>query len=189
VDEYLSELRNWAAADEERRRASSLEFVLQSDSIRSFKSELTYGLIMNLVSAMGTSDPELIWSYLTHYDPGITQDADTRTLAGRLVECALNFYRDFVEPKKQRYQPNAQEQAQIQELIHFLGGNPESSAEQIEKEIYEIGRRHYDKPGKVFPLLYRVLLGQKQGPRLGVFIKLATPPRIVELLKQAAASA
>ncbi len=189
VDDYLKELRDWAAAGEERRRSSSLEFVLQPDSIRSFKSELTYGLIMNLVSAMGTSDPELIWSYLTHYDSGITQDADTRTLAGTLVQCALNFYHDFVEPKKQRYQPNLEEQGQIEELIEFLSRNPESLAEQIEKAIYEIGRRHYDKPGKIFPLLYKVLLGQKQGPRLGVFIKLATPARIVELLKQTAPSA
>jgi lysyl-tRNA synthetase class 1 len=184
VDEYLGELRAWAASDEENRRASNLEFVLQPDSIRSFKSDLTYGLIMNLVSALGTSDPELIWNYLTHYDPAIKEDENTRTLAARLVQCALNFYHDFVEPTKQRYQPSTEEQAQINELVNFLTQNPEAPAEQIEKEIYEIGRRHYDKPGKIFPLLYKVLLGQKQGPRLGVFIKLATPQRIVNLLEQ-----
>jgi len=184
VDDYLGELRAWAASDEQQRRASNLEFVLQPDSIRSFKSDLTYGLIMNLVSALGTSNPELIWNYLTHYDPAITEDQDTRTLADRLVQCALNFYHDFIEPTKQRYQPTREEQAQIAELVSFLTHNPEAPAEQIEKEIYEIGRRHYDKPGKIFPLLYKVLLGQKQGPRLGVFIKLATPQRIVMLLEQ-----
>jgi lysyl-tRNA synthetase class 1 len=186
VDDYLGELREWAASGEEHRRASNLEFVLQPDSIRSFKSDLTYGLIMNLVSALGTSDPELIWNYLTHYDPAIQEDENTRTLAARLVQCALNFYHDFVEPTKQRYQPSTEEQAQINELVNFLNQNPEAPAEQIEKEIYEVGRRHYDKPGKIFPLLYKVLLGQKQGPRLGVFIKLATPQRIANLLEPSA---
>ncbi len=185
VDEYLDELRRWASADQERRRTSALEFVLQPDSVRSFKSELSYGLIMNLVSALGTSEPELIWNYLTHYDPGIKADDDTRRLASRLVQCALNFYHDFIEPTRQRHTPDARERQQIGELVDFLIQHPGAPAEEIEKEIYEIGRRHYDKPGKIFPLLYKVLLGQKQGPRLGVFIKLATPQRIVKLLQDA----
>ena len=47
------------------------------------------------------------------------------------------------------------------------------------------GAQNYDKPGKIFPLLYRVLLGQERGPRLGAFIKLATPERMVEIAQQA----
>ncbi len=185
VDEYLDELRAYAQADPERRRSSGLEFVLQPDSVRNFRSELTYGLMMNLVSALGTSDTELIWNYLTHYDPGVSGDDETRAMVGTLVQCALNFYRDFVEPNKHRHVPDAAERLQIQEIIHFLSHYPDASAEEIEKEIYEVGRRHYDKPGKIFPLLYKVLLGQKQGPRLGVFIKLVTPKRIVNLLQEA----
>jgi lysyl-tRNA synthetase, class I len=184
VDEYLDELRAWAQSDAESRRLCSLEFVLQPDSVRSFKSELSYGLIMNLVSALGTADPDLIWNYLIHYDPAITADAETRKLAGTLVDCALNFYRDFIEPTKNRLAPDPEQRAQIDEIVRFLVSHPDASAEEIEKEIYEVGRRHYDKPGKIFPLLYRVLLGQKQGPRLGVFIKLATPQRIVNLLQE-----
>jgi lysyl-tRNA synthetase, class I len=57
-----------------------------------------------------------------------------------------------------------------------------ASAKEIEKKIYDLGRENYDKPGKIFPLLYRVLLGQERGPRLGGFIKLATPERMVEIL-------
>ncbi|MGO9057430.1 MAG: lysine--tRNA ligase [Candidatus Binataceae bacterium] len=188
VDEYLDELRAYAQAAPEPRNSSNLEFVLQPDSVRTFRSELSYGLIMNLVSALGTSDKELIWNYLTHYDPRINGDDETRALAGTLVECALNFYRDFVEPHKHRHAPDAAERAQIEEILHFLSQHPDASAEEIEKEIYEAGRRHYDKPGKIFPLLYKVLLGQKQGPRLGVFIKLVTPPRIANLLQEALAT-
>ncbi|HEY2105878.1 MAG TPA: lysine--tRNA ligase, partial [Candidatus Binataceae bacterium] len=182
VDEYLDELRKWAQADPELRRLSGLEFVLQPGSVRNFKSELSFGLIMNLVSALGSSDPDLIWNYVTHYDPALDADTETKTLARRLVDCALNFYRDFIEPTKQHYTPNAGERAQIEEIVRFLSENPDAPAEEIEKQIYEVGRRHYDKPGKIFPPLYKVLLGQNRGPRLGVFIKLATPQRIIKLL-------
>jgi lysyl-tRNA synthetase, class I len=184
VDEYLDDLRAWGTQTDEERRQSRLEFVLQPDSVRSFKSELSYGLIMNLVSALGTSDPALIWSYITHHDPAIEADQDTKTLAGTLMQCALNFYHDFIEPYKRGYAPSAEEQRQIDEIVQFLSDHTGASAEEIEREIYEVGRRHYDKPGKIFPLLYKVLLGQKQGPRLGVFIKLATPQRIVKLLQE-----
>jgi lysyl-tRNA synthetase, class I len=185
VDEYLDELRAWATQADAERRLSRLEFVLQPGSLRGFKSDLSYGLIMNLVSALGTSDQDLIWNYVTHHDPAIEADPDTRALANTLIGCALNFYHDFVEPNKRSHAPSTEEQRQIDEIVNFLSVHTGASAEEIEKEIYEVGRRHYDKPGKIFPLLYKVLLGQKQGPRLGVFIKLATPQRIVKLLQEA----
>jgi lysyl-tRNA synthetase, class I len=185
VDEYLDDLRAWGTLTDAQRSQSRLEFVLQPDSVRSFKSDLSYGLIMNLVSALGTSDPALIRNYITHYDPAIEADPDTKKLAGTLMQCALNFYHDFVAPNKRSHTPSAEERGQIEEIINFLSDHAGASAEEIEREIYEVGRRHYDKPGKIFPLLYRVLLGQKQGPRLGVFIKLATPQRIVKLLQEA----
>ena len=69
TDEYLDALRAWSAADESARRNSPLEFVLQSQSARRFNSTLSFGLVMNLVAALGTGERELIWRYLVHYDP------------------------------------------------------------------------------------------------------------------------
>ena len=143
-------------------------------------------MIMNLVSALGTSNRDLIWDYLTRYDPALGGDAETRALAETLMECALNFYTDFVEPTKHRYVlASEQEREQIRALSDYLAANSEAGAEEIEKNIYELGRRFYDKPGKIFPLLYKVLLGQERGPRLGAFIKLVTPARILVILQAA----
>jgi lysyl-tRNA synthetase class 1 len=189
VDEYLDALRAYSAADAEAgRKHSPLEFVLQENSSRRFGSGLTFGLIMNLVSALGTSNRDLIWDYLTRHDPALGGDAETRALAETLMECALNFYTDFVEPTKHRYVlASEQEREQIRALTDYLTANSEAGAEEIEKNIYELGRRFYDKPGKIFPLLYKVLLGQERGPRLGAFIKLVTPVRILGILQAALA--
>ncbi len=103
TDEYLDALRAWSAANENERRNSPLEFVLQSQSARRFDSTLSFGLMMNLVGALGTQDRDLIWKYVVNYDPKIANDSATEKMARTLIECALNFYRDFIEPGKKRY--------------------------------------------------------------------------------------
>jgi len=182
VDDYLDALRAYAAAPDEDRLKHPIDLVIQSTTPRRFDSELSFGMIMNLVSALGTSDRELIWNYLTGYDPKIASNPETERMSKVLMEAALNFYADFIEPTKQRYSPQGAERDQLRALTAFLAANMRASAEEIEKKIYDLGRENYDKPGKIFPLLYRVLLGQERGPRLGAFIKLATPERMVEIL-------
>ncbi|MFZ0677515.1 lysine--tRNA ligase [Candidatus Binatus sp.] len=183
VDEYLDALRAYAAASEEQRRESVMEFVIQSTTPTRFNSALSFGLMMNAVAALGSSDRDFIWKYLVRYDASIAGDPETEKMGRALMECALNFYRDFIEPTKKIYTPaSAAERAQLKTLADYLRENQDASAEEIEKKIYDLGRENYDKPGKIFPLLYRSILGQERGPRLGAFIRLATPARVVELL-------
>ncbi|HKN12398.1 MAG TPA: lysine--tRNA ligase [Candidatus Binatus sp.] len=182
VDEYLDAVRQYAAESEEQRRESVLEFVMQSTTPRRFNSTLTLGLMMNAVAALGSSDRDFIWNYIVRYDSSIAGDPETEAMGRALMECALNFYRDFIEPTKKLYTPSDAERAQLKSLDAYLRENQGASAEEIEKKIYDLGRANYDKPGKIFPLLYRSILGQERGPRLGAFIRLATPARIVELL-------
>jgi lysyl-tRNA synthetase class 1 len=187
VDEYLDALRAWSSADPETRANSPLTFVLQSYSARRFNATVTFSLIMNLVPALGTADRDLIWTYLVNYDPGIAGDPETAQLARNLMECALNFYRDFIEPAKQPYAPSDTEREQLDSLAGWLEANSDANAEAIEKSIYDLGRANYDKPGKIFPVIYRTLMGQERGPRLGAFIRLATPEKIAHSLRTALA--
>jgi lysyl-tRNA synthetase class 1 len=189
VDEYLDALRAWAAMDDAARRNSPLEFVLQNSSARRFDTTIGFGLVMNLVPALGSADREMLWKYLITYDPGIETDPDTAALARTLMDCAVNFYRDFVEPEKKTFVPAAAERQQLNELAEWLAANGNATAEEIEKSIYDLGRANYDKPGKIFSVLYRALMGQERGPRLGAFIRLATPQKIANALeRQLAAS-
>ena len=167
-----------------RAEASPLAFVPE-DSPRRFDSQLSFAMMMNLVSALGSPDRDFIWNYLTGYDPAIAGDPETEAMGRTLMECALNYYNDFIAPKKTPYVPPEAEREQLDAIANWLSANENASAEEIEKKIYDFGREYYDKPGKIFPLLYRTLLSQERGPRLGAFIRLATPARIVELLNAA----
>ena len=49
----------------------------------------------------------------------------------------------------------------------------ELSSEEIQTQIYEIGKKYnFVNLRDYFKLVYQVLLGQEKGPRLGSFIKL-----------------
>src|SRR5215472_770932 len=186
VDEYLDALREYAAApNQEARHNSPLVFVLQERSPRRFDSQLTFSMIMNLVPAVGAVQRDYLWEYLKRYDPAIENDADTKALALTLMQSAENFYQDFIEPTKKPYIPNAAERPQLAAIVDWLRANPAASAEEIEKRVYDFGRQYYDKPGKIFPLLYRAILAQERGPRLGAFIRLATPAQVAQLLDSA----
>ena len=105
VDEYLDAVREYAAESEEQRRESVLEFVIQSTTPRRFNSTLTFGMMMNAVAALGSSDRDFIWNYIVRYDASIAGDPETEKMGRALMECALNFYRDFIEPTKKLYTP------------------------------------------------------------------------------------
>ena len=155
VDEYLDALR--AYASRVGRAAPRIDPRIRDpehDAAR-FNSELSFGLIMNLVSALGTSDRDLIWNYLDRYDAAIAGDPETEKMGRALMECALNFYRDFIEPTKQLYTPTDAERAQL-ENPRVSCARIRARREEIEKKIYDLGRENYDKPGKIFPLLYQV---------------------------------
>ena len=86
-------------------------------------------------------------------------------------------------PTKKFREPTDTERVALQDLRDALSQlPPQSSAEDIQNVVYEIGRREPfldtkiakdGKPGVSldwFNMLYKVLLGQEKGPRFGSFV-------------------
>ncbi len=107
-------------------------------------------------------------------------------MIGDLVVCAINYYRDFVEPTKEPYTPSEVERAQLKELATWLKANANAIAEEIEKKIYDLGRQYYEKPGKIFPLMYKVLIEQDREPACK-YIQPIAPFRAVDKIEEALA--
>ena len=60
------------------------------------------------------------------------------------------------------------------------------TSEEIQTQIYEIGKKYNFKNLRdFFKLIYQVLLGQEQGPRLGSFIKLYGIEKTILLINNA----
>ena len=113
-----------------------------------------------------------MWGFISRYLPDATPA--TAPFLDSLVGYAINYYRDHVKPKKQYRAPDATEQAALAELLRYLESpSAGTTAEDLQTEVYEIGKRHPFPDLKAwFKALYEVLLGQDQGPRMGSFIAL-----------------
>ncbi|MBT7138320.1 MAG: lysine--tRNA ligase, partial [Rhodospirillaceae bacterium] len=121
------------------------------------------------------------------YRPGATPE--NAPILDKLVEYAINYYRDFVRPAKQYRKPGEVEKAALEDLAKTLQILPAGSeGADIQTEVYEVGKRHnFENLKDWFKALYEILLGQSQGPRMGSFIALYGIDETVALIGRAIA--
>lgn len=65
---------------------------------------------------------------------------------------------------------NPEQDKFIKELADLLESKDFSSAEELHEEMYQIMNKNELKPQKGFQAIYRLILGQKQGPRAASFL-------------------
>jgi lysyl-tRNA synthetase, class I len=141
-----------------------------------------FAMLLSLVTASNAENAETLWGFIGRYRPGVTRD--THPHLAKLVDYAIHYFRDFVQPAKKFREPGATGRAALIDLRDALSQLPaDASAEAIQEVVYEIGRREPflddkkkakdGKPGVSldwFNMLYQVLLGQEKGPRFGSFV-------------------
>ena len=147
--------------------------------------QISFALLLNLASVCHAEDKGVVWGYVARYAPEASPEANP--LLDRLVGYAVRYYQDFVRPAKQYRPPSAVERAALEDLKAALEGTaPGTSAEDIQTEVYEVGKRHaFENLRDWFKALYEVLLGQSQGPRFGSFVALYGIPETVALIDRA----
>jgi lysyl-tRNA synthetase class 1 len=145
---------------------------------------LSYGILLNLASVCNAEVKETLWGFISRYLPEATPQ--TAPFLDKLAGNAINYYRDHVKPKKRYRAPDATERAALEELLRYLETAPaNASAEDLQNEVYEIGKRHPFADLKAwFKALYEVLLGQDQGPRMGSFIALYGRAETADLIRK-----
>jgi len=149
-------------------------------------SPVSFGLLLNLVSAANASDKAILWGFLSRYIPGATPQ--TQPLLDRLATYAINYYEDFVRPNKRFRAPSDQERAALEDLLGRFNCLPAAcqDAEAIQAEVYEAGKAAGFEPLRAwFTALYEVLLGQSQGPRFGSFVAIFGLERSQALIRAA----
>jgi lysyl-tRNA synthetase class 1 len=133
-------------------------------------SPLSFGLLLNLVSAANASDKAILWGFINRHIPGATPQSEP--LLDRLTTFAINYYEDFVLPAKKFRVADERERAAFADLAARLRALPAGcqDAELIQNEVYEAGKAAGFEPLRTwFTALYEILLGQTQGPRFGSF--------------------
>ncbi len=151
-------------------------------------SPVSFGLLINLVSAANASDKAILWGFIDRHMPGATPQ--TEPLLDRLTGYALNYYEDFVRPAKRFRPPTDKERAAMVDLAQRLRALPSDTqdGEVIQNEVYAAGKAAGFEPLRDwFTGLYEVLLGQSQGPRFGSFAAIFGLPETIALIDRALA--
>ena len=91
-----------------------------------------------------------------------------------LTEYAINYFKDKVEPNKKFKKPNLEEKKALENLVKKLSEIDQSlSPEEIQTYVYTAGKENgYEKNLRDwFKLIYKVVFGEENGPRIGFFIR------------------
>jgi lysyl-tRNA synthetase class 1 len=187
TDEFFQQLDAFPKQEEAKQIENPVWFVLRGETGLS-SPPVTFGLMLNLVSAANAADKETLWGFLRAYIPGATPESEP--VLDRLAGYALNYFEDFVRPTKAFRLPDDVERAAMVDLVARFKALPEDTkdAELLQNLVFEVGKTHGFEPLRAwFRALYEVLLGQSQGPRFGSFVAIFGVGRTVALIEQALA--
>jgi lysyl-tRNA synthetase, class I len=198
VDEYQQLLDGYARQDP-KQRLSNPVWHIHSGNPPKVEMPISFSMLLTLVSSSNAENVETLWGFIGRYRPGVTPQSHPKLKA--MVEYAIHYFHDFVQPAKKFRQPIDVERAALTDLRDALSNlSPTATAEEIQDVVYEVGRREPfldqkkkakdGKPGVSldwFNMLYQVLLGQEKGPRFGSFVAVYGLQNTVDMIDGALA--
>ncbi|RPJ07173.1 MAG: lysine--tRNA ligase [Spirochaetaceae bacterium] len=182
VDEYLQFLRGYYKQDEASKSDNPLTYIHDDlDSKKIFDSDITYSLINNLVSALGTQDSSIVMDYICNYDPAALDYAE---FISNLIQRSIAYYRDNILPNKKYKTPDAVEKKLLGSLADKIKAEPGNDAEILQSHVFDVAKENEIAPKDFFLLIYEVLFGQTIGPKVGSFIKLIGKDEFIKRLSE-----
>lgn len=181
VDEYLSHLAKYPELEGAERYASPI-WHIHGDDTPDENVPVSFALLLNLVSASNAVNKETLWGFISNYSPGAT--AEEHPLLDQLVGYAMVYYENFIKPHKKYRVPTEEEIKALMSLKLQIEALPDNaSASDLQTAVFSVGKEHnYENLRDWFSALYEILLGQKEGPRMGSFIALYGKSKFIELI-------
>lgn len=186
VDDWLTFLGKYETEDAAKRLENPAWHIHAGKPPRE-DAHLSFNILLNLAGVANADDKAVLWGFIARYAPKASPETDP--ILDSLVGYAIRYYQDFVKPNKSYRAPSDMERAALEDLVAELEKLPKgASAEDIQTEVYEVGKRHdFESLRDFFKACYEILLGQEQGPRLGSFIALYGVGETLALVKRALA--
>jgi lysyl-tRNA synthetase, class I len=170
VDEYLSLIEKYHNQKEADQIINPVWHV-HNGSPPKEKIVMSFSMLLNLVGSSNADSKDILWKFINKFHKEI-KPIDYPIL-DNLTEYALNYFKDKVEPNKVYKTPNEKEKLALTSLMMKLKQvSNDTKPEDIQTIIYATGKENgFDKNLREwFILIYEVLFGEKDGPRMGFFI-------------------
>lgn len=186
VDEYIASVEKYNDQDSEARIENPAWHIhAGAPPAIGELGAFSFSTLLNIASASHAKDKDALWGVIRNYDKASTPD--NAPILDRMAEHAVAYYHDFVRPTNRYRLPNKMELEALDDLGQaLLEIAPSATAEEIQSEVYAVGKRHsFPDLKSWFQSLYEVLFGQSTGPRMGSFIKIYGVENTQRLIQKA----
>ena len=145
---------------------------------------MTFSMLLNLVEASNANSKELLWKFVKKYKPNILEK--DHPIFSMLIEYAIKYFNDVIKKNKKYKKPNLDEKKALEALVSALEKcTDEMQPEEIQTKIYSVGKENGYKENlrDWFKLIYEVVFGDENGPRMGNFISFFGVNETKQLIK------
>ena len=144
---------------------------------------MSFSMLLNLVETSNADSKELLWKFVKKYKSDISEI--NFPIFDGLVGYAIKYFNDVIKSKKKYKNPSEPEKLALQALVKTLEKcNDDMSPEDIQTLIYSTGKEngYSENLRDWFKLIYEVIFGEENGPRMGFFISFFGVNETKELL-------
>tara|TARA_B100000945_G_scaffold67101_1_gene50471 strand:- start:1637 stop:3199 length:1563 start_codon:yes stop_codon:yes gene_type:complete len=145
---------------------------------------MSFSMLLNLVETSNASSKELLWKFVKKYKPDILEK--NQPIFDKLIEYAIKYFNDVIKKNKKYKKPNELEKKALIALIQILEKcDDKMKPEDIQTLIYTVGKENGYKENlrDWFKLIYEVVFGDENGPRMGFFISFFGVKEMQEVIR------
>ena len=170
VDEYL-EFIDKAKNQNELQLLMNPVWHVHNSVIPKEKTIMSFSMLLNLVETSNADSKELLWKFVKKYKKDISEK--DHPIFDNLIGYAIKYFNDVIKSQKKYKKPNSKEKLALEALVKILGKcNDDMKPEDIQTLIYSTGKEngYSENLRDWFKLIYEVVFGDENGPRIGFFI-------------------
>ena len=183
VDEYM-DLIEKAKIQNELQLIMNPVWHVHNSKIPKENMIMSFSMLLNLVETSNADSKSLLWKFVKKYKTNINEK--DHPIFNNLVGYAIKYFNDVIKAKKKYKTPNQDETKALKSLVKTLDTcNDKMSPEDIQTLIYSTGKEngYSENLRDWFKLIYEVVFGDENGPRMGFFISFFGVNETKELIK------
>jgi lysyl-tRNA synthetase class 1 len=170
VDEYLDFIEKAKTQDELKLLMNPVWHVHNS-KVPKENMIMSFSMLLNLVETSNANNKELLWKFVKKYKTNISEK--DHPIFDKLVGYAIKYFNDVIKLQKKYKKPNDNEKLALEALVKTLDKcDDKMTPENIQTLIYSAGKEngYSENLREWFKLIYEVVFGDENGPRMGFFI-------------------
>ena len=170
VDDYLDFIQK-GKNQEELQLLMNPVWHVHNSKVPKENMIMSFSMLLNLVETSNADNKDLLWKFVKKYKKDISEK--NYPIFDKLVGYAIKYFNDVIKLKKKYKKPNKEEKIALQALVDTLEKcNDNMKPEDIQTMIYTAGKEngYAENLRDWFKLIYEVVFGDENGPRMGFFI-------------------